>query len=123
MPSLSIGDNKLNQNNILIITSKNGVPIRLTNKQWMHIIENHNYMAGNLDIIIETVADPDYIVTGKNNELIAIKHYHKTVITEKDAIVFYKEINNNDGFIVTAWLTSKRDQIMKRGIIWQKQQF
>ncbi|HEY9702215.1 MAG TPA: hypothetical protein V6C58_07200, partial [Allocoleopsis sp.] len=110
----------MNQNAMQIIISKNGVPIRLTYKQWMHIIENHNYMAGNLDIIIETIADPDYIVTGKNNELTAIKHYNKTVITEKDAIVVYKEINNNDGFVVTAWLTSKRDKILKRGIIWQK---
>lgn len=113
----------MNQNIIQVINSKNKVPIRLTYKQWMHITENHNYMAGNLDLVIETIADPDYIVTGKNNELIAIKHYNKTVITEKDAVVVYKEINNNDGFVVTAWLTSKPDKILKRGIIWQKQQF
>ena len=106
-------------NIIEIVVSKNSVPIRLTHKQWSHIVESHDYMAGCIDMLLETLADPDYIVSGGNDELIAIKHYPKTVITEKNTVVVYKEIGN-DGFVITAWLTSKPNKILKRGIIWQK---
>lgn len=30
-------------------------------------------MAGNLDLVIETVEDPDYIVSGWTDELVALK--------------------------------------------------
>jgi hypothetical protein len=53
--------------------------------------------------------------------LIALKHYPKTNITEKDAAVVYKELSeNSDGFVITAFLTSKPQKILKRGILWQK---
>lgn len=110
----------MTSNNIIeVVISKNCVPIRLTHKQWSHIVESHDYMAGCIDMLLETLADPDYIVNGANDELIAIKHYPKTVITEKNAVVVYKEIDN-DGFVITAWLTSKPNKILRRGIIWQK---
>jgi len=28
----------------------------------MHVVEAHDYMAGNLDLVVETVEDPDYIL-------------------------------------------------------------
>jgi hypothetical protein len=102
-----------------IITSKNGVPIRLTYEQWTHVAEAHDYMAGNLDIVLETLSDPDYIISGWTDELIALKHYPKTNITEKHAVVVYKE-TEIDGFIITAFMTSKPHKIIKRGILWQK---
>jgi len=74
-------------NIIEVVVSKNSVPIRLTHKQWSHIVESHDYMAGCIDMLLETLADPDYIVSGSNDELIALKHYAKTVITEKNAVV------------------------------------
>ena len=41
--------------------SKNSLPIRLTYKQWAHIIDSHDYMAGNLDMVVESVENPDLI--------------------------------------------------------------
>ncbi len=103
------------------ILSKNNIPIRLTYKQWAHIVEAHDYMAGCLDLITETLSFPDYIVNGWSDEQIAIKHYPKTVITEKHVIVIFKEnIKRNDGFVITAFMTSKVNKILKRGIIWKK---
>lgn len=92
--------------------------IRLTLKQWFHIIESHDYMAGNMDRVLETVNSPDCIVKSSRGELIALKHYAKTNITEKDCVVIYKE--NEDGFVITSFLTSKPETIEKRGAIWQK---
>ena len=104
------------------VDSKNNVPIRLTYKQWAHIVETHDYMSGCLDMIIETVSDPDYIVHGWTDELIALKHYSKTVISEKFVIVVYKESANN-GFVITAFMTSEPERIIRRGVIWQKQAY
>jgi len=74
-----------------------------------------------LRFIIESLTSPDYIVHGWTDEQIALKHYPKTVITEKHAVVIYKEdIKANDGFIITAFMTSKVNKILKRGIIWKK---
>lgn len=81
-------------------------------------IESHDYMAGNLDLVLETVENPDYIVRGWTDELIALKHYKKTSISEKYVVVVYKE--GKEGFIITAFMTSKQNKILKRGVIWQK---
>ncbi len=104
---------------IEVVVSKNKIPIRITHKQWSHITENHDYMAGCIDVVLETLAEPDLIVKGWTDELVALKHYNKTVISQKDAVVIYKELSN-DGFVITAFLTSSPEKIIKRGILWQK---
>ncbi len=37
---------------IEVIDSKNDVPIRLTYKQWVHIVETHDYMSGCLVVLL-----------------------------------------------------------------------
>ncbi|MGB2804028.1 MAG: hypothetical protein WBD64_03910, partial [Candidatus Zixiibacteriota bacterium] len=95
--------------------SLSGKVIRLTLKQWIHIVESHDYMAGNMSKVMETVNLPDCIVKGFKGEKIALKHYYKTNIKEKYCVVVYKE--NRDGFIITAFFTSKPETIRKRGVI------
>ncbi len=108
-------------NTISTATAISGIAIRVTFRQWAHILENHDYMAGNLDIVLETLSEPDFIAKGWQDELIALKHYSTTNITEKDAAVIYKELPEKiDGFVITAFLTSKPQKILKRGILWQK---
>ncbi|MGC9445277.1 MAG: hypothetical protein ACP5E9_10185 [Candidatus Methanospirareceae archaeon] len=99
-------------------TSKNNVRIRLTYKRWAHIIDSHDYMSGNMDLVFETLEDPDFIVHGWTDELIALKHYEKTSISEKYVVVVYKEGVN--GFVITAFMTAKHTSLMKRVILWQK---
>ena len=105
-------------NTIRIAQSKNNVPIRLTYKQWAHVVDSHDYMAGNMDMVMESVENPDYIVRGWTDELIALKHYERTSISEKYMVVVYKE--GKEGFIITAFMTSKQDTILGRGILWEK---
>ncbi|GBL12193.1 hypothetical protein MSj_03707 [Microcystis aeruginosa Sj] len=78
-----------------------------------------SYMAGCIDMVLETIAEPDLIVKGWTDELIALKHYPKTVISRKDTVVIYKQLKN-DGFVITAFLTSSCEKIIKRGILWQQ---
>lgn len=104
---------------IEVIESRNNVPIRLTYKRWAHIVESHDYMSGCLDMVIETISEPDCIVQGWTGELIALRDYQRTVISKKTVIVVYKELDQ-DGFVITAFMTSRPDQITRRGVIWQK---
>jgi hypothetical protein len=99
--------------------SKNGVPIRITDGRWMHVVEAHDYMAGNLDLVVETIEDPDYIVAGRKGEFIALRHYETTVLSEKHVITVYREFVD-DGFLITAFMTSSPDTILRKGVVWQK---
>lgn len=98
-----------------VIKSVNGVPIRLTNERWFHIVENHDEVAGLAFEVLETIIKPDIIVNGWKGELLAVKK-----INTKYLVVVYKEISKKDGFIITAFLTSKINQLKRRGIIWSK---
>ncbi len=102
-----------------IAISKNRIPIRVTYKQWVRIVESHDYMSGNIDLVLESIENPDYIVRGWTDELISMKHYEETCISQKYVIVIYKE-DGKDGFVISAFMTSKEDKILKRGIIWRK---
>ena len=96
-----------------------GKTIRLTRKQWTHIIESHDYMAGNLEKVMETVSAPDCLIKGQMGAIIALKHYSATNITEKHCVIVYKE-TETDGFIITSFLTSKPGTIKTKGVIWQR---
>lgn len=100
------------------VISKNGKEIRLTAERWFHIVEAHDYMAGNQDFVFETLESPDTIISGREDELIAIKHYKVTSISEKYVVVIYKELKY-DGFVITTFMTSKPEKIIKKGNIWK----
>ena len=78
-----------------IAISKNSIPIRLTEERWIHIIENHDDLAGYYDDVLGTIEEPDYIVGGYGGALIALKELK----TEKFLAAVYKELAKSDGFI------------------------
>lgn len=96
-----------------IIYSINKVPIRLTEERWFHIVENHDDLAGYYDEILQTLEEPDFILKGHKDALIALRKIKEGLYLS----VVYKEISKNDGFIITAYFTSV---IKKEAIIWQK---
>ncbi len=63
-------------------------------------MEANDYMAGNQDLVLETLEEPDTIVTGSKDEFIAVRHYDKTSISEKHVVVIYKE-ERRAGFVIT----------------------
>lgn len=93
--------------------SINKVPIRLTDERWFHIVENHNDLAGYYDEILFTIESPDFILKGYKDAFITVRK-----IQNKFLSVVYKELSENDGFVITAYFTS---DIKKEAIIWQKQ--
>lgn len=96
-----------------IITSVYGHIIRVTFKQWAHVTENHDYMSGNLDKVLETLSEPSRIIEGTQGASIALRDYDKTSISRKTCVVVYRD--EPDGFMITAFLTSKPQKIEQRG--------
>ncbi|MBI4524505.1 MAG: hypothetical protein HY695_11925 [Deltaproteobacteria bacterium] len=96
-----------------IAISRNGVPIRLTEERWFHIVENHDDLAGHYDDVLDSVENPDLILRGYGRALIAVKGVgRKTYLA-----VIYKELSRDDGFVITAYFTSR---LSRRLIIWRK---
>ena len=100
-----------------IIRSIAGVPIRLTPERFGHIAARHPEMADQQDCILETVNQPDYVQEGDSGTLIAVKSYPKTPLSQKSCVVVYRELSDGDGFVVTAYFTS-RPAVWRR-IIWK----
>lgn len=97
------------------VISRDGVPIRLTEERWCHIVESHDDLAGHYDDVLDTIENPDFILNGYGGALIALKEVaRKTYLA-----VIYKEQGRNDGFVITAYFTSR---IARRLIRWRKGQ-
>ena len=100
-----------------IAKSVNGIPIRLTDERWVHITENHDDLAGYYDEILDVIEHPDYVIRGYEGALTALKQAKNG----KFLAVVYKEISDSDGFIITAYFTSKM-RLEREAIIWQRQE-
>lgn len=102
-----------------VILSINNVPVRLTEERWKHIVENHNDMAGYYYDVLESISNPTWVLEGEGDELWAVK-----LITKRKAfLVIYKELlKKNDGFLITAFITTKIKKLLKRKILWMHQQ-
>ncbi|MBI4811456.1 MAG: hypothetical protein HY800_08490 [Ignavibacteriales bacterium] len=98
-----------------IVISKNNVPIRLTDERWLHIVENHDDLAGYYDEVLATVEEPDYILQGYRDAKIALREIKK----QKFLAVIFKELSKKEGFVITAYFTTKI-RFDKEKILWQK---
>ena len=111
------GDKNNNKMNIAI--SINKIPIRLTDERWQHISVGHPEMANFYYEIFDVIESPDFIYEGKYEESIATKKINN--LGDKFIAVVYKEININDGFVITAYISNKKQEFLKRKILWQQQ--
>lgn len=96
-----------------VVTSINGVLIRLTDERWEHIVSRHDDVRKHYDAVLDTVGNPDLILRGYHGSLIAIRVYGR----RHYLAVVYKEVTSDDGFIITAYFTS---QVERGKTIWRK---
>ncbi|HIE02918.1 MAG TPA: hypothetical protein EYP59_21990 [Thiotrichaceae bacterium] len=97
-----------------IALSVEDVPIRISLERWFHIVQNHDDLASYYDDVLETIENPDLILRGYRGTLIAVRSYgHKRYL-----MVVYRQIEANDGFIITAYFINKID---RKKAIWNKQ--
>ncbi len=102
---------------MLIVRSRNKIAIRITQERWDHIERSHPEMAAQKEKVVETISNPDLIQSGDFGELLAIKFYPTTPLTKKYLVVAYKEIPDQDGFVLTAYFTSSPSK--RRQVIWK----
>ena len=95
------------------VLSKKQIPIRLTDERWAHITDEHCELAGLRLDVLETVNNPSKIFAGKEEELIAVREF----FPGKYLVVVYREFEK-DGFIITAFLTSKIHSLDRRIKLW-----
>lgn len=89
-----------------IAHSVNGVPIRLSYERWYHIVENHDDLASAFHEVLDTVERPDFVVRGSHGSLKAARNKGK----KRWLVVIYRELSKQDGFVITAYLLSKKPQ-------------
>jgi hypothetical protein len=90
-----------------IAYSINGVPVRLTAERWYHIVENH-------DDVLDIIENPDLILRGYSGSMIAVRGMGR----DRYLGVIYKELSAADGFVISAYFTSK---INRKQIIWRRE--
>jgi hypothetical protein len=55
----------------------------MTEERWLHIINSHIEMNGNLPKLIRTIEDPDVITNGVSDELRCIRFFSETHLGPK----------------------------------------
>src|SRR3989442_6082005 len=97
-----------------IADSVNGVPIRLTDERWEHILDSHPELASYREAILDAVEKPDYILHSRRGALAAV-----VILGQRSFLhVFYVEKDRHDGFILSARIEEKID---KAKIVWRKE--
>jgi hypothetical protein len=96
-----------------IAYSINGVPIRLTEERWEHIVSNKPYMTIYYDKVLEAIENPTWILRGYAGALVAVL----SLARQNYLHVVYREISQDDGFIITGFISRK---INRRMIIWPR---
>lgn len=104
---------------MLIVHSHGGVPIRLTQERWRHIVGRHPEMESLRQSVVETVSEPDIVQKGDFGGLLAVKLYENTPLGEKFVIVAYREVSEEDGFVLTAYLARRPSS--RREALWRRQ--
>ena len=103
---------------MVVVYSRNQVPVRLTEERWKHIRERHPEMETQRARVLETVESPESVQQGDFGELLAIRHYPQTPLTTKFLVVAYRETSTDDGFIMTAYFASRPSA--KRVVLWKR---
>ncbi len=98
---------------MLIVSSVNKVPIRLTDERWGHITARHPEVESLKNQVLSCVTKPDLVLAGDSGDLLAVRksanHY---------LVVAYRELSPFDGFILTAYIA--RQYSPRREVIWKR---
>jgi hypothetical protein len=73
-------------------------------------------MAGRQTELFETIAEPDCILEGSEGAFIALRDQ----TDGKTLVAVHKVMSEDEGFVVTAYRTSKKSKQLRRRIVWQR---
>jgi len=93
--------------------SVNGVPIRLTEERWEHIVNNKPYMESYYKRMLDAIEKPTCVLQGYAGSLVAVLSDGR----QRYLHVVYKEVSREDGFIITAFIAQKYNRKL---IVWSQ---
>jgi hypothetical protein len=93
--------------------SVNGVPIRLPDERWQHIIEGHVDLVNYADDVLRVIENPEAVYQGRRGSLIAVRSYGR----RGQLAVFYREVSSEDGLVITARFLRGRPRTRR---VWPK---
>ncbi len=96
-----------------IVYSVNGVPIRLTEERWEHIVSNKPYMYAFDQAVLQAIQEPTVVLRGYAGSLMAVL----ALASDRFLHVVYKEVGRNDGFVITAYVSPKYN---RDSVIWPR---
>lgn len=96
-----------------IAYSINGVPIRLTDERWEHIVSNKPYMYAFDDALLQAIEQPTVLLQGYAGSLVAVLNLARGRFLH----VVYKEVSADDGFVITAYVSPKYN---RDAVIWPR---
>ena len=91
---------------IFEITDKSGRKIRLTEKQWSHIMKRHPSMKKYINEIQDTIKMPFKIMDYPNSKGYYYRNYKHLKLPNRFILIVVKYLNG-DGFVITAYQTNK----------------
>jgi hypothetical protein len=97
----------------MIAISCNGLPIRLPDERWQHIIARHNILTDKQQIVLETIEYPNRILEGNDGALMAIRE-----LDPGRWLVVVDREDNEDGFVITAFPTRRINSPNRRQQRW-----
>jgi hypothetical protein len=89
------------------------VRIRLTEERWAHIASEHAEMAGLELKTLAVIAEPEEVFLGGSGALLAVSELEAS----KWIVAVYRE-EEDDGFVITAFLTRRRSWLDRRRRVW-----
>lgn len=97
----------------MIAISHNGIPIRLPDERWNHIIDRHSILADQQQLVLDTLANPTRILLGNDGAFLALRE----IDPKRWLVIVYRE-DGNDGFVITAFPTRRINSLNQRQQIW-----
>ncbi len=107
---------------LFVVHSKSSKEIRLTLAIWRKIETQHPEFRDRsdyLEAIRSVIEDPDYIIQGWGEGLLALRWCELAPSRPKHLCVVYRELVD-DGFIITAFFISRFERLLRRGVLWQR---
>ncbi|MCH8994618.1 MAG: hypothetical protein IH959_06565 [Chloroflexi bacterium] len=101
-----------------VVTSVRGVPIRLTDERWSHILRSHPEVEPYRSHLLDTIREPDVVLRSVGNALSALRR----LTGELHLVVIYREVSEQDGFVLTSWMTTRIERLLKRKVLWTRPQ-
>ncbi len=96
-----------------MVVSKNSILIRLSEERWEHILIGHVELATHKNKILEAISNPEKIYDGNEGELLAVVTFDE----KRKLVAVYRE-NETEGFVITAFVTSKVNKLEKLKQLW-----